>query len=180
MKTSGSANTRCATPASTISWPPTRNTPAASAGAPSTTTRTATSAPATASAITASPISSASPSRPPASTSRSAIRARGGAGAGVPLGARRRVHRLHQSRGLLQLRPPEALHRRKGGRGGGPQQEEFPPLRYAPFGGEPREIVQQRGALGLGGYIQGKQVSGKKFPVRASIRNSLFCPTTLA
>ena len=50
-----------------------RNTPAASAGAPSTTTRTAILAPAIASAITASPTFSANPSRRPVSTNRNAI-----------------------------------------------------------------------------------------------------------
>ncbi len=51
---------------------PIRNTPAASAGAPSTTTLTTTSAPATASATTASATSSASPNQPPVSIARSA------------------------------------------------------------------------------------------------------------
>ena len=74
--TSGSVSTPCVMRASTISSPPTRSMPAASAGARLTTTRTRTSAPATASAITVSPTSSVNPSRPPASTNRSAIRPR--------------------------------------------------------------------------------------------------------
>ena len=140
-----------------------RNTPAAWAGAPSTTTRTATLAPAIASAITASPIFSRTQAG--CRLLQVAMRpgGRGCAGASIPLGARRCVSRILKGGGVLQLRPREALHRRRTGCGSGPDRKQFQHLRYAPFVIELAELFHKWGDLRLEGYIQGKQVIVKKY-----------------
>ena len=81
----------------------------------------------------------------------------------IPLGARRRVHRLFQSSDLLQLRPLKFYIGDQLVTEADPDRKQFAHLRYAPFVISLNELFHKWGDLKLEGYIGGKLVITKRY-----------------